>query len=92
MAAVNKQKKNKPQQQQQQQQTQNNKKDKVGKKKSGSSGNETKSSSSVFPWLFGIFLVTGAIAAVITFDVSTNGGGIFESKIKFFLNILYLLL
>lgn len=78
MAANNKKK---PRQQNQANQIQN--KDagnsQKGKNKKSSTSSK-KSSSSVCPWLIGIFVLLGAIAGVITYDTQTTGGGIFESK------------
>lgn len=79
MAATNKKKPR----QQQNQANQNQNKDagnsQKTKNKKSSSGSDKKSSSSVCPWLIGIFILFGAIAGVITYDTQATGGGVFES-------------
>lgn len=37
-------------------------------------------SSSCLPWLIGIILLLGGIAAVLIYDTNTTGGGVFEKS------------
>jgi hypothetical protein len=64
------QKKNKQQPQQQQQQQQNQKKSQDKKKQKRSS----EKSSSALPWIFGTFLVIGAISGILIYDTNQHGG------------------
>lgn len=84
--AANKLNKKQNQQQQQTQkssqaqqiQHQTGKKQKHKQGKQVSIAQKSNSSSNCCPWLFGIFIVIGSIAAAITYDVHKNGNGVFE--------------
>lgn len=76
MASTNKNNKNKQQKGSTQVNTtkKSTSNDKKSKKKQESTG------CSCLPWLFGIFIVLGGIIGLLAYDVSQNGGGVFESK------------
>lgn len=55
--------------------------DNKNKKKSGATKNASSSSSSVFPYLFGSFLLFGAITGLIAYDTHKNDGKFEQSTV-----------
>jgi len=73
--------KNNQKKKQQQPQTQNQQKKDVKKQK----GKKSSQSSSCLPWLFGTFLLMGAIAGILIYDTNAHGGVFEKSTVGKFL-------